>query len=216
VPWWLSCERDNVSVHLSLMSETRHAQLLAVQASTYSSRCDVATNSWRQWDSQSGLYATLCTMSAHTHILTPWLTSVTLMILSTTCDSSTDAVSHWKSIMCAGVLSRRLLPGRTWWIMWSAVLRFFVLLTVNIFSSVNEKTYFGEYFWATVLNGKVLHGSSLHSAKGSVRFLSTNSSQGSVATRLRRGGIFNYCFSRNLLLSLSVKELWKSISIWQS
>ena len=67
VPWWLSCERDNVSVHLSLMSETRHAQLLAVQASTYSSRCDVATNSWRQWDSQSGLYATLCTMSAHTH-----------------------------------------------------------------------------------------------------------------------------------------------------
>jgi len=35
-------------------------------------------------------------------------------------------------------------------------------------------------------------------------------SQGSVATRLRCGVIFNYFVARNLLLSLSVKELWKS------
>jgi len=34
--------------------------------------------------------------------------------------------------------------------------------------------------------------------------------QGSVATRLRCGRIFNYWFARNLLLSLSVKELLQS------
>jgi len=38
------------------------------------------------------------------------------------------------------------------------------------------------------------------------RLLSTNISQGSVTTRLRRGWIFNYRFSINLLLSLSVKR----------
>jgi len=31
--------------------------------------------------------------------------------------------------------------------------------------------------------------------------------QGSVATHLRRGGIFNDCFTTRLLLSLMVKEL---------
>jgi len=47
--------------------------------------------------------------------------------------------------------------------------------------------------------------------------LSTNISQGSVATCLRCGGIFNYCFVRNLpLLNLTLKEVWKSVSIWQS
>jgi len=33
---------------------------------------------------------------------------------------------------------------------------------------------------------------------------------------LKCGGIFNYCFTRNLLLSLLVKEFWKSVNIWQS
>jgi len=37
-----------------------------------------------------------------------------------------------------------------------------------------------------------------------------NISQGSVAPRLRRGGIVYYRFARNLLLSLSVKEFRKS------
>ena len=36
--------------------------------------------------------------------------------------------------------------------------------------------------------------------------MSTNISQGSVATHLRGGGIFYYCFTTNLLLSLLVKE----------
>jgi len=46
-------------------------------------------------------------------------------------------------------------------------------------------------------------------------FCDFNISQGSVATRLRSGGIF-YHFTTDLLLSLSVKEFWKSVSIWQS
>jgi len=54
------------------------------------------------------------------------------------------------------------------------------------------------------------------SSSGSLRFLSTNISQGSVALCLRCGGMFNYCFARNLLLSQSVKEFWKSVSIWRS
>jgi len=41
----------------------------------------------------------------------------------------------------------------------------------------------------------------------------TKISQSSVATRLWCGGIFNYCFAINLLLSLPVNELWKSVSI---
>jgi len=36
--------------------------------------------------------------------------------------------------------------------------------------------------------------------------LNTTISHGSVATRLRLDGIFNYFVTRNLLLSLSVKE----------
>jgi len=40
--------------------------------------------------------------------------------------------------------------------------------------------------------------------------------QGSVATRLRYGEKFWYCLVTNLLLSLLVKEFWKSVSIWQS
>jgi len=35
---------------------------------------------------------------------------------------------------------------------------------------------------------------------------STSIAQGSVVTRLKCGGIFNYCFARHLLLSLSLKE----------
>jgi len=41
-------------------------------------------------------------------------------------------------------------------------------------------------------------------------------SQGSVATRLRCGGIFNYHFTANLSPSLTVKELWRSVKTWQS
>jgi len=74
----------------------------------------------------------------------------------------------------------------------------FSVATVNIFSLVNKMmlTSSGEYFSATVLNGWVLRGSSLHSALGHCNFWAQT--------------------FQNLLLSLSVTELWKSVSIWQS
>jgi len=46
--------------------------------------------------------------------------------------------------------------------------------------------------------------------------LSTNIFQGRVATSLMCGGMFHHGFTRNLLLNLLVKELWKSINAWQS
>jgi len=41
-------------------------------------------------------------------------------------------------------------------------------------------------------------------------------SQGSVATRLRCGGIFSCDFTANLSPSVIVKEYWNSVKIWQS
>jgi len=43
-----------------------------------------------------------------------------------------------------------------------------------------------------------------------------NISQGSGATHVRCGGIFKYDYVANLLLSLTVKEFWKSVNIWRS
>jgi len=43
-----------------------------------------------------------------------------------------------------------------------------------------------------------------------------HTTQGRVAMRLRRGGIFNYHFIANLLQSLTLKEFWKSVKIWYS
>ena len=40
--------------------------------------------------------------------------------------------------------------------------------------------------------------------------------QGSVATHLVFGGIFKYSFVTNFLLSLTMKEIWKSVNIWWS
>jgi len=90
--------------------------------------------------------------------------------------------------------------------------------TVNMFSSVNQMmlTSLGEYFSTTVLNFWVFHRSSLHSAPVHGDFWAQIFSQGSVATRLRCDWILHYLLARNWLLSLSLKEFWKSISIWQS
>jgi len=41
-------------------------------------------------------------------------------------------------------------------------------------------------------------------------------SQGSVATPFKCDGIIRYNFTVNLSLSLSTKEFWKSVKIWQS
>ena len=43
-----------------------------------------------------------------------------------------------------------------------------------------------------------------------------NISHGSVATPLRCGGICNDVFIANFLLSVTVKEFWKSVIIWRS
>jgi len=49
-----------------------------------------------------------------------------------------------------------------------------------------------------------------------LRFLSTTVLQSSVATRVNYGRIFNDFFIANLLLSVTVKEFWRSVWIWQS
>jgi len=47
-------------------------------------------------------------------------------------------------------------------------------------------------------------------------FLSTTVLQGSVATRVNYGKIFNDLFIANLLMSMMVKEFWRSVRIRQS
>jgi len=51
-----------------------------------------------------------------------------------------------------------------------------------------------------------VHNSLLHLFLKNCDFLNTDISQGSVATRLRCGGVFKYDFVTNFLLSLIVKE----------
>jgi len=128
-------------------------------------------------------------------------------VMSTTCYSPTDVVSDWTLIVCSGVLWRRLSS----WLMDMRYMQSVILRVFRrghckyLFVSKQNAAIINEWiFWATVLNDCVLHGSSLHSFTLSLRFLSTNVSQGSVTTRLRCVGIFNYYFARNLLLSLSL------------
>ena len=64
--------------------------------------------------------------------------------------------------------------------------------------------------------GEVLHGSLLQLLLEHCDFLNIDISQGSVATRLRCGGIFKYELVANLPVSLPVKEFWKSVNIWGS
>ena len=64
--------------------------------------------------------------------------------------------------------------------------------------------------------GEVLHVSLLQLLLEHCNFLNIDISQGSVATRLRCGGIFKYELVTNLPVSLPVKEFWKSVNIWGS
>ena len=54
--------------------------------------------------------------------------------------------------------------------------------------------------------GEILHGSLLQLILEHCDFLNIDILQGSVATRLRCGGIFKYELVANLLMSLPVKE----------
>ena len=56
----------------------------------------------------------------------------------------------------------------------------------------------------------------LHLLLKNCDFLNTDISQGSVVTHLVFGGVFKYSFVTNFLLSLSLKEFWKSVNIWWS
>ena len=56
----------------------------------------------------------------------------------------------------------------------------------------------------------------LHLLLKNCDFLNTDISQGSVATHLVFGGVFKYSFVTNFLLSLTLKEFWKSVNIWWS
>jgi len=57
----------------------------------------------------------------------------------------------------------------------------------------------------------------IHSSLEHCNFWNTDVSQGSVLTQLRCGGIVNEDFVGNLLMNVSVKELFlKSLNIWQS
>jgi len=49
-----------------------------------------------------------------------------------------------------------------------------------------------------------------------LQFLSSTVLQGRVATWMNDGGIFNDSFIANFLLSVMVKEFWRSVRIWQS
>ena len=64
--------------------------------------------------------------------------------------------------------------------------------------------------------GEVLHRSLLQLLLQHCDFLNIDISQGSVAARLRCGGIFRYELVANLPVSQTVKEFWKSVNIWGS
>ena len=145
--------------------------------------------------------------------LAPWKTSVKLVFSRPLVTRRLmPSVTVWTLTVCASVLSRRLssrllqlhtVGDSLVFLVWPLSVNKIVLTWINIFS-------------ATVLNGWVVHDSSLHSTLEHGHFFSTNISQGSVATHLRGGGIFYHHFTTNLLLSLLVNEFWKSISIWLS
>ena len=70
---------------------------------------------------------------------------------------------------------------------------------------------------ATVLSGWILHDRLHHRLRSwSWHFLNSYISQGSVITQLRCSEIISQDFVANLLMNLSVKEVWKSVNIWRS
>jgi len=81
------------------------------------------------------------------------------------------------------------------------------LLVKEFLRLVNIWRSYGQNQW-------LCHNSLLHLLLKNGNFLNTDISQGSVASCLRCGGVFVYDFVRNFLLSLIMKEFWKSVNIW--
>jgi len=73
----------------------------------------------------------------------------------------------------------------------------------QLFASKWNNAYFSDIYSTTVFEWLSL----LHLLLKSCDFLNT-------ATRWGCGGIFKYNFATNFLLSLTVKEFWKSVNIW--
>jgi len=71
---------------------------------------------------------------------------------------------------------------------------------------VNEQNIIGLIFSSNCFKWPSLARKFASISSGSVQFLIMYILQGSVATPLRYGGTFSYCFARNLLLILSLKE----------
>ena len=84
----------------------------------------------------------------------------------------------------------------------------FGVVTVNVFSSVNKNdaNIVRWTFLSDCLKWQSLALKFVSLSFGSLRFLNTNISQGSVATRLRCGGIFNQYFTRNLVITCRWKN----------
>jgi len=148
--------------------------------------------------------------------LTLWLTSMKLVYCQPLAE--TDAISDWTLTVFAGFLSRRisswLMDVRTvshsagffWCGHWK-----YVFTSEQNDTNVTRWILFQQLFRMAESCAAVRFLSS-----GAWQFLSTNISQGSVATRLRRGRMFSYRSVRNLPLSLPKEEFRKSVGIWQS
>jgi len=77
--------------------------------------------------------------------------------------------------------------------------------------------FFVDTVYITILSGWILHDRLLHTLRSwSWHFLNSDISQGSVVTQLRYGETISQSYVANLLLNLSVKEVWKSVNIWRS
>jgi len=69
---------------------------------------------------------------------------------------------------------------------------------------------------ATVLSGWILHDRMLHRLRSwSWHFFNSDIWHRSVVTQLRCGEIISQGFVANLLVNLTVKEVWKPVNIWR-
>jgi len=99
--------------------------------------------------------------------------------------------------------------------LWRTETVFTFVMLLHRFLSVN-KYQTKKYFSTTFLEWLSLTSQFDALSHWSWQFLNTEISQGSVATRLRCGGMFNNYSIANLPVSLPVKRFWKSVSIWRS
>ena len=123
-------------------------------------------------------------------------------VLQTTCDSLTDAVSDWLSVIrvCRRFVMTSCLFAAAAAYSWSLCGWRCSHCKYLFISEPNDANVTERIFLAT------LHGSSFNSIP----------QQGDFCTKTFHMDVYyNYQFTTNLLLSLAVKEFWKSVNIWQ-